>query len=243
MAILKHVDFEVSGFGEFASGPASVSSYAEAILALGPKAYWRLNEQAGTTLADQTGSYPLTLSGGYALGENGALATHHDDAVLFGSGSATSSGPVLPTATSAPFSFAFWVRATGVITTWRDFARQYQFNATGHVRFILSATGSLRYSDFGESIVTTNSTVSTDWRMAVLTRSAAGIVSWYVDGQLDVQGTGHGNAIHDTNFKLGVAGANRPDLILDEAAVFDYALSAEQVQSLYELGTGYFFEP
>lgn len=79
--------------------------------------------------------------------------------------------------------------------------------------------------------------------MIALTRNALGDVSWYFDGDLDAQVTGHTNAILDSTFTLMPTNANQSFFYLDEMSIFDYALSPVQVQSLYQLGTGYFFEP
>lgn len=242
MSIIKHVDFEVPGFGEFDSPVVAVSSYAQAVLALSPLAYWRLNEQDGTTLFDQMSAHPLTLTGGYTLGQAGALAVHQDDAIRFDSGTASSSGPVLPTAASAAFSILFWVRTAGAISTWRSIAQQYRINATGHTRLIFRFNGLLRYQSFGEALVDTVSAVSTDWTMVALTRDAEGGLSWFINGELDRQSTGHTSPIADTDFKLAAYRAGQHDLFLDEFAVFDQALSAAQIRSLYDLGSGYFFE-
>ena len=48
------------------------SNYASAIVALGPTAYWRLNETSGTTAYDYIGGYTGTIAGGVTLGQPGA---------------------------------------------------------------------------------------------------------------------------------------------------------------------------
>lgn len=242
MSIIKHVDFEVPGFGEFDSPAVAVSSYAQAVLALGPLAYWRLNEQAGTTLADQTSAHPLVLTGSYTLGQAGALAVHQDDAVRFGSGSASASGPVLPTSPSAAFSIVFWIRTAGPVSTWRTIAEQYRVNVTGHTWLVFRFNGQLRYQSTGENLFDTVSTVSTDWTMVALTRDTQGVLSWLINGELDSQSTGHTSAIDGDVFQLATYRLDQHDLFLDEFAVFDQALSAAQIRSLYDLGAGYFFE-
>src|SRR5215831_13382087 len=55
---------------------ASVSPYAQAILADAPQAYWRLDETSGTTFADSTGhGNTSTLNAGVTLGTPGALVS------------------------------------------------------------------------------------------------------------------------------------------------------------------------
>jgi len=48
------------------------TNYASAMVALGPTAYWRLNETSGTTAYDYMGGYTGTIVGGVALGQPGA---------------------------------------------------------------------------------------------------------------------------------------------------------------------------
>eukprot|EP00752_Nemacystus_decipiens_P014095 g12531.t1 len=210
------VDFEVPGLGEFASPVVEVSSYTQAVAALSPLAYWRLNEQSGTTLADELSAYPLTLSGDYTLGQEGALATHPDDAVAFASGTATAPGPVIPGSSSAAFSFMFWIRTTGAFSNWRVFLQQYESSTTGHLRIILRFNGQLRLSTIGEVKFDTVGSISTDWRMVTLTRTSSGTITWYIDGQQDAQATAHTTAVHSSNFTLGSIGSNLPEVVLDE---------------------------
>lgn len=236
MAILKHADFEVPAFGEFAAPPVAVPSYAQAINALSPLAYWRLGESSGTALADQAGAYPLSLSGDYTLGQPGALDADEDSAVLFQDGVAASSASVLPTGASDAFSLVFWVRLPAPITQGGPIIGQFVTNDPGAVRLILLANGQVRYLMFGDPDLRTSPVVDTAWRMLVLTRSEAGTASWYVDGRLDTQGTGHSTAAEDTILRLGASTANVVDVFLDEVAVLDRDLSAEEVRWLYGLG-------
>lgn len=108
MTILKHADFQVPDFREFASPPVAVPGYAQAVMALDPVAYWRLGEITGTTLSDQTGSHPMTLTGsGYTLGQSGALQIDDDAAIRLATGKAVTSEAVVPTSSGAAFSLLF----------------------------------------------------------------------------------------------------------------------------------------
>ena len=236
MPIIKHTDFEVPGFGEFAAPPAVVPSYAEAINALGPLAYWRLGEQAGTSLADQAGTHPLTLSGGYTLAQPGALLADDDGAIRFNSAEAVSVSPVLPTGASDAFSIVLWIRKPSTASTSGAILRQFESATTGHLRLILLFGGGIRYALIGDSFLNTSASIDTSWKMFVLTRSAAGTTTWYVDGEQDVQATGHDTAVHATALRLGTVGSNVPDVLLDEVALFDDELTPAQVRWLHGLG-------
>ena len=237
MAILKHVDFEVPGFGELPSTLTPVPRYNDAILARSPLAYWRMGESLGTTLADEIGAHPLTTSGGTVLGQTGALANDSDTAVRFNGATAISSAAVLPTAASAPFSLVFWVRSATSDPRSGSFIRQFSSDTTGHMRIFLQSNDTLSYSVPGDSSLDSSETISTNWRMVALTRSITGTLRWYFDGQLDTQATAHDTSLADTPFRLGVSFSTLPDLILDEFAVFGFALLADDIQWLYGLGS------
>jgi len=238
MTILKHYDFEVSGFREFASLPSAVPKYAEAINALDPLAYWRLGEASGPTLADQTAAHPLTLSGSYTLSQDGALATDLDDAIRFNGGKAETVSPVFPGGASAAFSIAFWIRVPGTISQGGTIISQLDVGDPGHLRVILLTSGQVRYVIVGDNVVQTSSAASTDWHMLVFTRSTTGTGRWYFDGQLDAELTGQTTAVYQTKTRIGTIAGSAPDVFLDELAIFDDELSADQARWLYSLGTG-----
>jgi len=237
MTMLKQADFEVPGFGEFALAPVAVPRYADAVQSLGPVAYWRMGEGSGTTLADQTAAHPLTLAGDYALGQPGAIALDDDAAVRFDDGTASSAGPVLPTGASAAFTLVFWARRPLPTVHAGPIIGQFTSGATGHLRLILKADATVRYFLSGDPDLITQAEVGTGWRMLVFTREADGNARWYVDGQLDTQAAGHGTALASVPLILGASTTNIANILLDELAVFDQALSADQVRWLHGLGT------
>jgi|GEM_PF-2633572 len=238
MTILKHADFEVPEFGEFVSPPIAVPGYAQAVNAMDPLAYWRCGETSGTTLADQTGAHNATLYGNYALGHAGALSTDTNGAVQLYKGEAISSIPVLPGLTSAPFSIVLWVRRYTNDSKSGVLVRQFTTDTTGDLRLILQSDGRIRYLLHGDTDFYSTQTVSTAWRMVVLTRSASGVASWYFDGLLDVANSGCTTAVNAASFIIGQLGSTKPDLLFDEVAAFDSALSVEQIRWLYGLGKG-----
>jgi hypothetical protein len=238
MPILKHIDFEVPGFGELSTPPIDVPHYADAVVAMSPLAYWRLDELAGTELADAMGSQPLTLSGSYALGQAGALRRADSAAIHFTGGSASSTGPVLPTAADAPLSLAFWVRRPPGVVDSGAFIGQYTADSTGHARVILtSGDANLRFVFSGGENVKTISSIGEAWCFAVLTRSATGTLRWFIDGQLDIEKIEATPALAAVPFQLGQVVSNPGQVFLDHVAVFDRELLSEEVRWLHGLGT------
>ncbi len=239
MTLLKHADFEVPDFREFAAPPVAVPGYAQAVNALGPVAYWRLGELAGTTLSDQTGSHPMTLSSsGYTLGQTGALQTDNDTGVLFTTGKAATTGAVVPTSAGAAFSLLFWIRSPSTIVQDKYCIGQYIAGQPGHMLLTLRLDGRMRYGVDGDPLFNTVATISTNWRMLLFTRSTTGSAKWYVDGQLDSQATGHDAAILNTAFSIGKLTSLQPDVLFDEIAVFDKDLSLQDARWLYGLAVG-----
>lgn len=120
----------------------------------------------------------------------------------------------------------------------KDCIGQYLAGQPGHMLLTLRPDGTMRYSVDGDPLLNTVATISTSWRMLLFTRSASGAATWYVDGQLDSQATGHDAAVLNTAFGIGKLTSLEPDVLLDEVAVFDVDLSLEEARWLYGLGVG-----
>src|SRR5690348_17166582 len=70
-----------------AVGRAAASSYAEAVLAKKPVAYWRLGESRGPDALDSTGAgHKGVYHGRPTLGQRGAIKGDEDTAVKFDGG-------------------------------------------------------------------------------------------------------------------------------------------------------------
>src|SRR5581483_4421449 len=91
------------------------AAYAPSVLALGPRAYWRLDETSGTTITDQTGSHNGTLTGTPA-GRNvtGALAAaggDSDGALDLGNAASYVQTSYSPYVSGGKQTFLVWVNA------------------------------------------------------------------------------------------------------------------------------------
>ncbi len=235
MPILKHIDFQVPAFRELDAPPTVVPTYRDAVMALSPIAYWRLGESAGTAANDETGQHDLTLSSGYSLGETGALVQDANTAALFTDGSAAYTGPILPTTAGAALSIACWVRFPNPITSVAAFLGQYQSGVSGRMLCSVLSDATVRFAVVGDIAFDTNAALDNAWRMLVLTRDTGGGLSWYIDGRLDTQTTASGAGLGNAPFRLGRNTSASPNVELDEACLFDYALTAEQVRWLHGL--------
>lgn len=81
--VIRHIDFEVPDFAECDAGPTERLGYRSLVLAMGPVAYWRLGEQSGSAALDEAGSSHGVYTGGPLIGQPGALAWDDDAAVRF----------------------------------------------------------------------------------------------------------------------------------------------------------------
>jgi hypothetical protein len=89
----------------------SWATYAAAVNADGPVAYWRLDETSGTTVVDAIASRSATLGSGTTT--NGAGATSDGAKALSLNGTTQATGPnVFPFTGNAPFSVEAWVIQT-----------------------------------------------------------------------------------------------------------------------------------
>ncbi|MEM6257272.1 MAG: LamG-like jellyroll fold domain-containing protein [Planctomycetota bacterium] len=237
MAILKAFDFEVPAFGEFALPPFEVPRYQDAVMALNPLAYWRFGDNAGDALADETGTHPLTITGPHTPGQAGAIANDSDTSVFMSGGTARAASPVLPSATNAPFSIAFWIRRPLGAVFNGGFMGQFSGSyLAGELRLHLTANANLRFTQLNQFDFHSVQAIGTAWRFAVLTRSSAGLASWYLDGERDAAQPGAGASIPQNPFEIGTIDPNAPVFYLDEPAVFDFEMTSDQVRWLDGLG-------
>ena len=228
--------------------PSGGSSYTQVVLADHPLAYWRLGESSGTTLIDQTGSHTGTYLGSPTLGTPGAIAGDSNTSVTF-NGAANVYGQATgwTTVPAPPITLEAWVKWNG--TTWpTDTSILGWFDRSGTMaaRFFVSGngtdninlrigfeTGNANWNWAGEN---------TGWHHLVGTHDGTN-ARLYFDGVLvagpsPVSFSG-GTSAHPlwigTGSDLGNTDASWPGSI-DEAAVYNQALTPAQVLAHYNAG-------
>ena len=199
-------------------------------------AYWRLGELGGSTAADETGAFAGTYRGAYLLGEAGALAGDPDYAAGFdgASGEMTAAGPAPADGRGSVEGWFDWRAGVAVM---RD------DTSTAGVGWIVAfdSSGRLFYRLGGTNFNTgrTTGSVRGGWHHVVVT-SDGSHVAFYLDGV----------AIHRANAAITRAPAlpwhvmrngNQPVEYsaghADEIAVYDRALTADEVLRHYRVGT------
>lgn len=252
MAVIRHIDFEVPGFGELAQGPQTRLGYRSLVLSMNPVAYWRLGETSGSVAADEVGAIDGVYGAGIALGQSGALAWDEDPAVEFDGDVGEAALGVVGLGhplqlTGTDFAVTCWFRQ-------RAGGDRYQrvidksdsgMGANGYAlwadpqdrRLAIHVAGNLYQTAAG---VYTHDT----WHCAAFVVTATGY-GIYLDGQalagnFVVGSAGHAPAA-ETEARIGTwnhSDQREWDGWLDELAVWDRVLTGDQVRQLYRTGVG-----
>ena len=225
--------------------PSNDMTYTSEVLADSPVAYWRLGEASGTTAVDETGSHNGTYVGSPTLGATGLLAGDTDTSVTF---NGTSQYVDIPAAgaftVGQPFTLEALVEVAADSTDRGIIGNGYS-NTGYHLRIL--ANNRLRMILFqdGTAYTFSDSTtvLSAGVHHLVGTWDGAGVPKVYVDG-VDVSGARVAagtiaSIASGYNLRVGhlpgaPGGWNRR---LDEAAIYDRALTATEVQAHYDVGT------
>jgi hypothetical protein len=223
-------------------GGAPITAYADAVLADGPVAYLRLDEEPGNgTAEDSIGSFDGTLVGGVTWREPGAVADTGNASIRFdGTSGALVLGDVLDFPDGAPFSIELWAKRDDVAplpTLEWLFSKEVGLNETRE-GYCLLLTTELRLGAevwFGELDAAVaykkGPTPNGAWHHLVVTGSTTSLLV-YVDGVAYGSG-GFTAGLADTDGPLIFAAQagiqNNFEGWLDEIAVYDVELTPAQV--------------
>jgi Concanavalin A-like lectin/glucanases superfamily len=221
------------------------TTYAAQATGLKPLAYWRLGELPPGSLAfDYWGGHPALYVSAYQGSMPGGLLDDDDGAVTL-----NGTGCYVRTLESTPFNFSgntnftlsVFVKANAVVpdnTPARIFSNWQLAPVSSGYGFGLYGMTKLRFTAFGVVDLDANvASLTTDqWYHLAAVRSN-NVVYLYIDGQL--ANSGAVGAIRSSSYPLQLGG--NPDAattesfngVLDEAAVFNRALTASEIAALY----------
>jgi hypothetical protein len=234
-------------------GGCLATDYVSSVLADHPLAYWRLDEDAGTTAADTTGAYDGVYQNGVTLGVPGILPG--DTAASFdGDGGYVAVGAHLAFLYEAPFSVEAWIRPTRIDGAFRGVLSNESPSISQRFGYLLYIerpldagvlSGFERWNGGQSNPTAAAGVVAEDaWTHLVGTfEGASGHEVFYLNGSPANAYTGPAIQISTTGlFVIGALNsAMTPSFFagtIDEVAVYDHALSARCVEAHYNLALG-----
>lgn len=230
------------------------SAYLNAVYASQPTSYWRLGDPTGSTAADRVGFSPLTTGSGVTENTAGAIAGDADKAVtVSGSNSQGSTSKLI----SPPNTFTLegWFRTSGSFAGGRimGFSNKQSGNSSKFDRLIyMDSNGRIQFgvNDGSAKVVTSPGSYRNNaWHHVVATLSQSGM-KLYLDGAQVAQRADvtFGQGAYWGYWRIGAdtlsGWPSRPLLgdslsgSIDEAAVYNRELSADEVAVHYATGTG-----
>ena len=196
---------------------------------------WHFDESSGT-LNDAKGSNDGTQSGGVTYGEPGVFGT----ALSFDGVDDYVSLPAIIDNASTTYSVSAWVKADAASTNTRLFSQRTTPNSIVASLNYYSNRTSFAVRDKDDQIAVASGTDSSappdEWHHFVGVRNGNNVYL-YVDGVLDASGSQTFNPILQApNAAIGKASHTTTDYfkgLIDEVGVWSRALSASEVQELY----------
>ena len=232
-----------------ADASAGASDYRSAVVLDAPVAYLRFGEKGGAVAKDEMTSFPGAYpSGGVTYGVPGAIAGDDDTAVSFDGTTGVTMPPGLDFAGDAPFTLELWAKQTAYLGDGLTLDHQ-QYSPVrdgwllrlGDGEFGVerwrdgASNGSIQLSTARRSLGVYHHVVATFDGMHI---------RLYLDGVAlptdPGQGTSPLKASHKTWIIGKQAGFSGNAFIgsLDEVAIYDRALTADQISRHYLIGAG-----
>jgi Concanavalin A-like lectin/glucanases superfamily len=235
------------------NGPAVASSlsYAKVVMNLGPVAYWRLGETAGTTAYPTVGSYKGTYLGSPKIGQQGLIANDSNDAPLFDGRNDRVIADSLTTRSYSSWAQGYTVDAWVMTTTTsaEEHILAFNNNSGGNSIALFRDEPSNRFkfrdcegsgcvSVYSKTIPVTGKTYQ-----LVVTVDGSNHGKLYVNGKAEASFISSKRPPHSAKFTIGAEYDCCPTPTsfwhgkIDEVAVYDHAISATQVAAQWVAGT------
>ncbi|MCC7451492.1 MAG: hypothetical protein IT324_29050, partial [Anaerolineae bacterium] len=218
------------------------ASYPNTILADGPISYWRLGETGGTTAADVMGVNPGTITGGVTLGVTGALASDGNPAMRFnGSNSYV----------NVPHNAVLNIKGDITLEAWANPAVLNSLDRMivhkGGYQYRLGLNNSNKWygrvyiSGSPYDVVAPTTAAVGRWDYIAMTRSGS-TLTLYINGVAVATGTASGSLVTTSNaLAIGRKGSLSEAYFngaIDEVAIYNKALTADQIAAHYNAGQG-----
>lgn len=224
-------------------------TYRDEVLIDTPVTYWRLGESSGTTAVDEAGAYDGTYVGA-TLGETGALSGDNDTAASFDGVDDYVERTGSPLNGETQATVEFWAKPALGHSTADDWEYMFHYGPSANVgdsEIWIGRTGDANAGHIGEWgasvggwVSDTQSGVPVErdvWVHVVVTFDSSSI-KMYLDKQLVIDRTETAHTFSNDVIRLAIKNTSRTYAgLLDEVAIYNYALSPTRIQAHYDAGT------
>jgi hypothetical protein len=233
----------------------SAGSYAAAVVADGPEAWWRLNEPVGSTImsdamARHDGEYVNISGNPVTLGVPGVVSGDTDTAVSFDGSESYGSVPFSVDLNNQDLTIEVWAKTsvlndTGLCPASSRFAKKGSWFYT-YPSGTWSGGVSSGGTDYYVPTTLPGATILADqWTHLVLSYGSGTSLRYYVNGEWDNQGYVDYDRNASGPFIIGARGGDSGTVAdmffkgqVDEVAVYKRALTPAQVKAHYEARFG-----
>jgi hypothetical protein len=225
------------------------AGYAGAVMGDGPVAYWRLNESSGTTMVDSYNLNDGIYSGAVTQATPGLIFGGADASATFNSGATINGTGTVPFNSSlnpSTFTVEFWANPLNT-TVGGQYVVSLQDRASGRRGYAVQFDNITSYAwDFtlgtNNTLFTSISSPPPRVKAGTLYHVVASYdgttARLYVNGTLvSSLVTAYQPAVASTNLTIASRnGNNFTRAVIDDVALYNYALSSAQVANHYALG-------
>jgi glucose/arabinose dehydrogenase len=212
------------------------SGYASTVVGDNPVSYWRLGDASGTTAKDEQNHNAGTYLNGVTLGAAGALSADTDTAASL-DGANDAVGMASPGITG-PFTIELWAYLTGKGSTGATgYATLVGYNYTHRILWDTSGSSGKLLTQFDGNFFSTGTPTQNAWHHIVYTWDGT-TERFYIDG---APSGSHATTKPTWNAAFSLGSYDGTNYMfkgrLDEAALYNGALSATQVSAHYAART------
>jgi len=235
-------DFYVGSLDDFQVYNRALSVEDIQALYAGPDAYWSFAEASGSVAGDASGNVNTLALTGTTWSNSGIAGNCLSFA---GAGSAVANGATFGNFGTGDFSVSAWVNTTNSSSTPQYVVAKRNSTSGNSSFFAIGVTSGKAWAQVdqdtsGTNVKTVTGAASVNngaWHLITVVRSDA-TLSLYVDGTLDVSGSGAGtaNISNAQALSIGAYTATSSDYfsgLIDDVRVYNYALPSTQIGDLF----------
>jgi len=221
------------------AGTAPAGPYADLLLGDGPTGYWNLDDAGGTAL-DLTGGNNGAILGGVTTGQPGALVNEPSLGMSFNGSNGKIDVPYAPELNNGVFTAELWVRSSDGGSYRSPLTSRWNAPTSGYIFYEDPGNRWQAWTGPGWEQQTGPAVVPGEWTHLAMTYDGTE-KRFYVDGMQVAAGNVAITPNPAAPLRIG-AGASEGsgnyffNGLIDEVAVYDHVLTAEQLGTRYRTG-------